>query len=277
MAGRRGTYIAMGLTSKVPGFYAGAPIRDAGGTIVSAAVVKFNLDKSFMAPISGNYGFLVDAKGIIIGSTRPGYVMKALRPLPVEVRHRLVETQQFPSLSDASVLPAGYLPGSPITFQGQRLQGFEQTTSVMGLSFVLLGPMTSLALARFVAILITLLAAVLVVTFFVLQQKSSESLARIASSETLHRTWVQGSPNWIGLFDHDGRCLSINENGLAAMGRAGAEVQGRRFSEIWSEGRDPLLEDMVRRVFTGERVSFEYKQTLPDGPSRTWQIVLNPG
>ena len=197
MKGLQGRYVAVGLTSKVPGYYVSSPLRDVSGSFVGAAVVKLNLDNTFMAPMTGNLGFLVDSNGIILASTHPGFFLKTLRPLSPAVQQRLAQTQQFPALSDFPVLPAGHVSGALLTFHGEVLQSFEENTSVEGLSFVLLGSMNSWKMMRLVSILITLLVTVLLLVFFVVQQRNSESQVRIATSEKLYRTLVEGTPNWI--------------------------------------------------------------------------------
>lgn len=276
MEGLQGSYVAVGLTSKAPGYYSSFPVRDAAGEIVGVTVVKINLDKLLIASYRGNYGFLVDPNGIILSSTHPDFLLRTLWPISEEARRGLTQSEQYPALPEPAVLPAHSVPGTLFSFRGAYLQTFQQTTSVEGLSFVILGSMNSWKMSRLVGILITLLATVLLVVFFVTQQKKSESSARIAASERLYRTLVEGSPNWIGLFDRDGRCVAVNGNGLAAMGRTEAEVHGMRFPEIWWKEAGSTLEDYVSRVLHGERVSFEADQYQPDGSYMTWHAVLNP-
>jgi PAS domain S-box-containing protein len=277
MEGVQGRYVAVGLTSKVPGYYSSFPVRDAGGEIVGVAVIKLNIDNLFAVQMHKNYGFLIDPNGIILSSTHPGFFLNMLQPIPEDVKRRLTQSEQFPVIHESSVLPAHFVPGTLFTFRGEVLRGFKQVTSVEGLSFVILGSMSSWKILRLVSILITLLAAMLLVAFFVTLQRNNASSARISASERLYRTLVEGSPDWIGLFDQDGCCVAINRNGLTAIGRTEAEVQGKRFNEIWSEENpSSMVEDAVIRVLRGERVSFEADRCRADGASVTWQVVLNP-
>jgi|GEM_PF-4770229 len=276
LEGVQGSYVAVGLTSITPGYYTSYPIRSPSGEIAGVAVVKLNLDKLYIAPIGNNLGFLVNSSGLILASTKPGYFLRTLRPITEDIRRRFAESKQFPTIVDLPVLPSDAVPGTLFKLHGEIFQIFEQATSVEDLSFVLLGPMSSWKMMRLASIFITLLVAMLLITFFVIQQRNSESSARIAASEKLYRTLVDGSPNWVGLFDHEGRCISINVNGLKAMGRKEAEVQGRAFSEIWSKETEPTLDDSVRQVLRGERLSFEMDQPRPIGSSTTWYVVLNP-
>ncbi len=276
MEGLQGRYVAVGLTSKVPGYYSSFPVRDSSGRIACVVVVKLDIDKLFSVPMHKNYGFLADPNGVILSSTHPGFLLSTLRPIGEEARRRLTQSAQFPAIPESSVLPAHAVPGTLFTFRGEILRGFEQTTCVEGLSFVILGSMNSEKMLRLVSILITLLTTVLLVVFFVTQQRNSESSTHIAASERLYRTLVEGSPNWIGLFDTDGCCVTINRNGLTALGRTETEVHGKRFVEIWPEKTRPMIEDAANRVLRGERVSFEADQFRPDGSPITWNVILNP-
>ena len=278
MAGRQGRYVAMGLTSKVPGFYAGAPIRDAGGGIIGAAVVKLTLDKTFLAPFSMNYAFLVDTNGVIIGSTQPGYLLKPLRSLPQDVRQRLVERQDFPAISEASVLPAGLAPGTPFTFQGQRLQSFEETTSLLGLSFVLLGSMTSFVLARLVAILITLLRAVLVITFFVVQQRSRESSVRIAASEWLHHTVLKTIPDLVWLKNKEGVFLACNPKFESLFGAGEADIIGKTDYDFVERELADFFVGHDRKVMAGGAPSSneEWLTFAEDGHCALHETIKTP-
>ena len=274
--GLEGSYVAVGLTSKMPGYYTGHPIRDPNGKIVGVAVIKLNLDTLFVSPMVSNVGFLVNSSGIIISSTKPGFFLKTLRPISEVILRGFTETKQFPFIVDLPILPADSVPGTMFAFQGEVVQEFMRTTSVEDLSFVVLGPMSSWKTMRLMSIFITLLVTVLLLAFFVIQQRSNESSVRIAASESLYRTLVDGSPNWIGLFDHQGRCIAINKNGLATMDLTETEVHGRSFTEIFSRDSDHLLGDSVRRVLGGERLFFETNQSRSDGSSITWYVVLNP-
>ena len=274
--GVQGEYVAVGLTSKTPGYYSSFPVKDGAGEMVGVAVVKINLDKVFISSSRGARGFLVDPNGVILCSTDTGLSLRTLWPISEEARRGLTQSGQYPRLPESSVLPDHFVHGTLFSFRGADLQSFQRTSSVEGLSFVLLGSMNSFKIARLAGIFTTAMVTVLLIVFFVTEQGYRVSSARIAASERLYRTLVEGSPNWIGLFDHEGRCTAVNQNGLTAMGRAMAEVQEIRFPEIWWKETGFRLEDSVRRVSCGERVEFEADQFQQDGCLATWHVILNP-
>ena len=94
--------------------------------------------------------------------------------------------------------------------------------------------------------------------------------------EERFRSLVEGSPNWVMLFDVDGRFVVNNQSGLRAMGWTMDDVLGKRFVEVWPESTRPIVEDAVKRVLQGEDVPFEAEGIRHDGSSVTWWVVLSP-
>lgn len=276
MAGRQGRLVAVGLTTSEPGYFTSYPIRDNRGNVVGAAVVKVTLNKMFSLPISEKQGFLVDADGIVLSAKNHEYELCPIRPIDDAVRIGLLASERYPSIGDAAVLPAAAVSEFLFTFQGKVMQCFESTTSVEGLTFVVLGAMDSWKTTRLVGILITLLSAVLLIAFFVSNQKSRESSESVIASERLYRSLVEGSPNWIGLFDHEGVCITVNQNGLSSMGRQETDVVGKHIGQIWSKTTAPELEGVIHRVLNGEQVECEAEQFRKEGSLLTWRVVLNP-
>ena len=94
--------------------------------------------------------------------------------------------------------------------------------------------------------------------------------------EERFRSLVEGAPNCVKLFDDEGRYVSINQNGLDAMGWEEHEVIGTRFTDVWPKEVQPMVEEAIARVLTGERSSFEAECFRSDGRKVTWWVVLNP-
>ncbi|MBP7936814.1 MAG: response regulator [Phycisphaerae bacterium] len=122
----------------------------------------------------------------------------------------------------------------------------------------------------------TLLIAIMLVGRFVAQQHARDTALAVGASDRRHRSLVEGSPNGVFLVDGQGQCLTINGNGLTALGLVEAETLGRPFAGLWAERSRPVVEEGVRRVLLGERVSLEAGYVQPDGNGTVWQIVLSP-
>ncbi len=129
---------------------------------------------------------------------------------------------------------------------------------------------------RLLTILVTLLIVILIVVFRLAQEKTKEDAARIESSERRYRVLVESSPSCVQLFDHEGRFLSVNQNGLAVLGLSEADVLGRKFSEIWPEPLRPAVDEAVQTALQGRLCRFEADYIRPDGEVIHWYVILNP-
>ena len=64
--GKPGRFLGVGLVSRVPGYYASEPVRDAAGRIVAVAVVKKNLGPDQFGPAGVEDASIVSADGRVI-------------------------------------------------------------------------------------------------------------------------------------------------------------------------------------------------------------------
>jgi PAS domain S-box-containing protein len=130
--------------------------------------------------------------------------------------------------------------------------------------------------ARLPAVLITLLIVGLILEFFRAHERLRESSVRIAMSEQRASSLVEGSPDCVQLFDLEGRFLSINRNGLRALGLERSNVIGRHFTEIWPTAAQPAIRQVVDAAVRGEPAACEADYAHPDGRMITWRVAANP-
>ncbi len=129
---------------------------------------------------------------------------------------------------------------------------------------------------RLLAILVTLLIVSLIVLFRSSQEKTRADAAQIEASERRYRGLVESSPNCVQLFDHEGRFLSVNQNGLDSLGLSEAEVLGRKYSEIWPESIRNGVDEALQTALQGRMCRFEADYIRPDGEVIHWYVILNP-
>ncbi len=135
---------------------------------------------------------------------------------------------------------------------------------------------SGVALYRLIPIMITMLISLILALFFLVMQRFHEASAEILSTQHLYHTLVEGSPGVIGLFDRKGNILTMNRNGLNAMGLDDAAIAGRCFSDIWPVASRPTIADAMGRVLGGVRSFIEADYLSPEGKPSTWEISLNP-
>jgi len=152
----------------------------------------------------------------------------------------------------------------------------EQTLAILGMDMDESEWGGIIALNRLGPIAVTMFISFLLIGFFTIYQNLRGSAERILAAEYLYHTLVEGSPNCICLFDNEGRCLAINQNGLVAMGRDESEVIGKQLPEMCPADCHTRVEEAVKRVLHGEGASFETDFIRSDGETITWQVSLSP-
>lgn len=174
-AGEPGRYVAIGLTSGLPGYYASCPITK-GGRTVGVAVIKINI-RGYLPPLShGEVGYLVDRHGIVLYASDPSSYLRPLWPLSPSIRARLLESLQFPTIGASPVLDAVPRTGARCPLGGRTFMVFRQITGAEGMSIVVLGRMDRPRIWRLIGILLTLPCIVLLLGFFIVQRRSQESV-----------------------------------------------------------------------------------------------------
>ncbi|MBD3174410.1 MAG: PAS domain S-box protein, partial [Armatimonadia bacterium] len=97
----------------------------------------------------------------------------------------------------------------------------------------------------------------------------------VRASEELHRSLFEGSPNCVILCEADGRIVTINAHGAAALG-LDEEVAGRRFLDLWPEAGRAEVERGIDRVLAADMPNFEAGYLRPDGETLEWLCALSP-
>ncbi|MFT3870527.1 MAG: ATP-binding protein [Nibricoccus sp.] len=134
----------------------------------------------------------------------------------------------------------------------------------------------ALKAGRLPALLITLIITLLLITYFYAQDRIHESLARLTVSEQRTSTLVEGSPNCVQMFDPQGRCTAINQNGLNALDRRRDEIIGQHYLSIWPVHTRELVAKSFDSTLKGQSTAFESEYHRPDGQTIIWRVALTP-
>lgn len=97
MAGAGVTYMAIGVTSKVPGVYVSHPVLADDGTILGVAALKTPIDplsEILKEPLDG-IALLTDANGVVFAASQEEMLFHSLWPLAPQIQSALVESRQF--------------------------------------------------------------------------------------------------------------------------------------------------------------------------------------
>ena len=109
LEGKTGAMMAIGITSKKPGYYFARPIEDSSGNFLGAVVVK-DSSEYFDNIISsntfaGHVTMLVDSNGVIIASNSQSRVFKSLGNLSGAKLAEINDANNFPGID---IKPLGY-------------------------------------------------------------------------------------------------------------------------------------------------------------------------
>jgi PAS domain S-box-containing protein len=244
MEGMPGHYVAVGMTSKLPGYYASFPVRNAAGVIVAVAVCKVGL-REFPITLPGSmHGFVVDPHGVILASSLPEHLVALLWPIDEQIKRRLIDSGQFPIRPDAPLLQEEPGHDTPCRFDGMNLQVYRKTLQNRELSIVTFGSMQWAGISRLFGILATLLCSVLLISFFLVQQRSWESARRIAESESTYRSMFEDNGAAMLLVDPwNGDIIDANTAACTFYGYPHAEMTALNISDI-----SRLPPDEIRRI-----------------------------
>ncbi len=269
-------YYAFNRSANSWSYFTGTPVRDDRGRVIGTVVVEKNLTEVEAAFRTHPYCFLIDPHGVVFLSSEGNYCLKSLWPLDGGTQRDLALSGMFGKGPFPALFTGEPLNGRYISFDGRRFLVVRKPVGNDGWSIVLLTPTGLIGAYRTFSIFTTFFFFSLTVLFFSLMYFARESSSRIAASERLYRSLVEGSPNGVALFGHRGECLAVNRSMFDMTGGVEEDVVGRRLDGFWSGQAGLGGEEAVVRVLGGERVSFESGVTRPDGKRMICNVILNP-
>lgn len=84
------------------------------------------------------------------------------------------------------------------------------------------------------------------------------------------------TPNCVALLDKNQKIIRIEGSGLAGLMRSEEELLGKLFNDLWSKHDSFFVDEQLRRVFGGEKTTFEVAYRHPDGTPRYFSIFCGP-
>jgi Cache domain len=184
--GLQGRYFALGVTSKVLGYYTSAPIRNDQGVIIGVAVIKRVIRTSGElknAFDSKSLSFLVDPHGIVVLSNQPKYVLFSLWPLKEETKKELINSKQFGEGPFSAILEQKPLDGKEYQLEGQRMMVLTQPMLMEGWKIFHFGSTQAIPFYRLLGAAAILILGFAMIGFYVSWDLSSYYTACIVASE----------------------------------------------------------------------------------------------
>jgi PAS domain S-box-containing protein len=153
--------------------------------------------------------------------------------------------------------------------------GTEQGWVSLDLDFTATHWYARILRSRVPPVLITLLVSGLLVTSFRAQWRIREGVLELGRSEQKNTSLVEGSPNWVQLVDPDGRCISVNRNGLTILGRTRENVVDARYQDLWPPSAWPSIDAAMKQTSSGAPATVEAEYVRPDGRTVIFRLSLS--
>ncbi len=276
LKGRPGEYLAVGLLTHLPAFFASHPIFDSKGQVVGVAVIRSLLENLDLFPQDGPNVLFVDSNGIVMESPNQKYNSRALWPLTPEQRKMAEDSGQHIKIDFTPILGREVKDRAVCVVEGHLMAVLRRFLPTQGNSLFVLCNLSHQPLFRLIAISMTLLASLGTLAFAFGRQKDTESLWTLQDSQRRYRGLFEGAPNLIFLFDAAGRCFAANTYGLTLLGVPEDAVLSKPFLDLWPESVRQEAQKALTQVLQGHQARF-VALGVPCGPG--WVdlfIALSP-
>jgi diguanylate cyclase (GGDEF)-like protein/PAS domain S-box-containing protein len=227
--GHPARYFAMGVTSDKRGFYASHPVQNPLGEVIGVVAMKLDLEPMALFFSRFPLSFLVSPDGIVFLSSSPAMTLKSLWPLDEAARDRLLQSRQFGyEIDPTSFFEKEIFDGEEVTLAGRNHFVTRSVIDPNRWSIVLLTPTGRITVYRWVGVLATLVASLLILALSALIYVADRAQGAIRGSEESKRLLLQAAGDGIFGVDPAGRLTFVNPAALKMLGFAEAEMLGKK-------------------------------------------------
>lgn len=264
--GLDGRFIAIGMTSKIPGYYSCSAVRNADGGIIGAAAVKVNLDHIIEPPsVSGGNIMIVHDSGVVISSYNPEWYLKLLWPVDEYLRSELIDSKQFPVFPEKPVFSDAPHDGMFKYFKNKLIGIFIKDAKIKGLKIISISPLNLFFLWRLIGIGIIFSFIIFSIIFIVILELTQLSNLIIADSEQKYRSVIENIQDVFYRVDIDGKLIMVSPSCAYILGYKSIDEMMRKSPvDFWlSAGTRKLLVSELKRK--REVTDWEFKVKKNDG------------
>jgi PAS domain S-box-containing protein len=272
--GGTGRYFAVGVTSKVPGYYVSHPVQVRGQLARGVAVVKVALDKitnEMQAAVKTGDSLmcLADPRGVVFLSSQPDMIFKSLWPVNEQDKADL--KQQYGKDSFPAIFPEKITNGSRVELNGQTYMVSDAGTIHTGWSVFFFRPIEHAGMYRLFGIALACMLAVLALAILGSNFYIKE---HALSSDERHRIIFNQAPEAIVVIDPDTlKIIEANSRLADSLGYTPKELLNLKLVDILNqkpeESRHQLFQILQQDGVVLQNWSFLKK----DGSPLTLEIV----
>ncbi len=274
ISGSIGRYFAVGVTSKVPGYYVSSPVRVPRGTTTrGVAVIKVSMDKitkemQTAVQKGDSMMCLADSRGIVFLSTDPDMVLKGL--WPVEGDSAELQEQygkdKFPAIFQEKIGD-----GAKVELQGRSYLVTNAGTIHAGWSVYFFRPIERVGMYRLAGILmacfLAMLALVSLGSNFYLKEHALSSAGRF-------QAMLDSAPEVVAVIDPDTAQL-IESNRFMAnlLGYAPKDLVAVKLDGLLNQEPQETHNQLQKIIQADERVSFNWQFRHKDGIYSDLEVI----
>ena len=274
--GDRGYYFAMGLTSNVPGYYVSAPIWDRAGDVRAVAVVKTAIPSEVFRRYAGQQSFLLSPDGAVLMASTPAWALKALWPMSKKDIEKILASKQIPSLNTEPLVQKEIQNDENVYIGGKKYHAFRKTLPYSNWIMVTAFAYKGGAIFRFLFIIVTLILALFILTFFLVREHDAEQKAYISMSEKLHRSMFEKNQAVMLVIDPGAaKILDANAAAIEFYGYTREKLVDMKISEINLLPEGEVL-DSVSSVVQKGCSHFVFRHKLSNSEVRDVEVYATP-
>jgi PAS domain S-box-containing protein len=275
MAGKVGRYFAMGVTSKVPGYYVSHLIRDSRRKNFKAvAVVKVtltNIAKELQA--AGDKGnsiiALADPRGVVFLSSQPEMIFKGLWPVAEKDQADLKE--QYGKDHYDAIFAEKIGDGSKVDYLGKHYLGSFAGTIHAGWSVFYFRPIELVGAYRLtgiaVACLLALLALAVLGTNFYLKESTVASAGRF-------RAMFDAAPEAIGVVDPETlQFVEANRSLAMQLGYNVKELLSLKLDRLISQKPQEIRGQLEQIQQEGDPIRMDWRARRKDSTLIDLEVI----
>jgi diguanylate cyclase (GGDEF)-like protein/PAS domain S-box-containing protein len=234
MAGNAGRYFALGVTSKMRGFYASYPVQNPEGKILGVAVFKMTLNRFQKELGEFDPAFLIDPQGIVFVASRPDLDYYSL--WPVAATDPAAFKAQYGTDHFTPIFSQPLVDEARVEFADKRYVVSRQNIAAVlapGWTLVNLEPFSPVVHYRLMGIGAAFICVVLTLVFAGTNLSLREGANRIMASEARFRTMFAAAPEAVFVFDPESRRI-IGANPFMAqwLGYGPEELVGLEIDQV---------------------------------------------
>jgi PAS domain S-box-containing protein len=229
MNGEKSSYIAMGVTSKLPGYYSAAPVHGPGNEVIGAAVIKLDLGGELQKALAiGRFTVsLVHSSGYSIASSDGALAAKPLWPVEKKVWEDILASKQFPDFSGEPLLKAK--PGNGDMFPVKKaLTLFSvENSGIEGVMLVGMTPPDGYSIFRLAGIVVLLMILLIFSFLSIAAENKMSADIKMKEYDLKIETIAETAVDGLVMTDREGVILFWNRTAESMFGYSRREALGK--------------------------------------------------